>query len=106
MGETRHYLRFNVFLYVRPLLAILWRARWEKLSQVAWLNIGDDTAVLDRIVVINDYKELGNVRYSSWRSNPYSHLWLSAPLCETRLSSCSRFVRGMNNEATQRPGND
>ena len=58
MGEAWHYLSLNVLLYVLPFLAFLWWARGHQFCEVAWFDIGKDAALLNGIVVVDDYTSL------------------------------------------------
>ena len=61
MGQTGHDLRFDVFLYIVPFFSFDRRSRGEQLAQITWFDVGDDTAVLNGVEVINDWAVL-----SSW----------------------------------------
>ena len=54
MCQAGHYLGLNVFLYVLPLLAILGWAGRQQLGEIAWLDIGKDAPVFDRLVIVDD----------------------------------------------------
>lgn len=54
MRDPGHYLGFDVFLDCIPLLAVLGRAGGEQLAQVTRRDIGDDSAGIDRIIVVDD----------------------------------------------------
>ena len=54
MGQTGHDLRFDVFLYRVPFFSLDRRTRGKQLAQIAWFDIGDDTAVLNSLVIVND----------------------------------------------------
>lgn len=52
--KSRHYLAFDIFLYVLPFLAILGRARGQQLGEIARLDIGEGTTIFDGIVIFDD----------------------------------------------------
>ncbi len=54
MRDPGHYLGFDVFLDRSPLLAMLGRAGGEELAQVARRDIGDDSAGIDCVIVVDD----------------------------------------------------
>ena len=61
MCETGHYLGFDIFLDLVPLLPLLGRSRGKKFAEVAWGHIGKDAAVLNIFVIIDDYSLMSDV---------------------------------------------
>ena len=55
MREAWHYFRLDVLLDIGPRLAILWRGGGQEFLKVAWLDIGNYSAVFDGIIVIYNY---------------------------------------------------
>ena len=54
MCQARHYLIFDVLLYIVPFLAILRWTRGQHLGEIAGLDIGEDTTLFDCVIVVDD----------------------------------------------------
>lgn len=55
MSHSGHNFGLYILLDIFPLLPRLGRTLWKKFSEVARLDIRDDTAILHGVVVIDDY---------------------------------------------------
>ena len=61
MGEAGNDFGFNVGLNILPLLSSLWWTIWQKLFQVAGLDVGDDAAFWEGVIVVDDWRVLVSV---------------------------------------------
>ena len=54
MCQAGHYFRLDILLDIVPRLALLWGHGGKELPQIPWRDIGDHTAVLNGVVVVDD----------------------------------------------------